>query len=250
MLTVSASAAVRRIVRVFRSALALYRAHWWTLFVVGLLVFTPAAILEALVDYLSDRHLEALPFDAIVIGVVAAGVNTLAYQMYKGIATNASVLWRAGQPQVPVRRVLRNLPYLQLLLADLIITFGTALGLGLLIVPGVFFATWASLTPVLIELEGRNVWSGLKRSWQLVKGSFFTVLALQVIVLVVQYGLEAAFHGIGESLLPHSSPLDDAVALGAATAFVASILVKPISALALIELTHELIAGTTRKPTA
>ena len=48
----------------------------------------------------------------------------------------------------------------------------------LLIVPGLVFFTWFSLTTVLIKIEHLGVWAAFGRSRRLVRGNFWPVLAV------------------------------------------------------------------------
>jgi hypothetical protein len=234
------AAGARRIAYISRNAFAVYRAHTGTLILAGVIIFVPAAAIEAGIDAAVDANSGTLPFNDLLVLLTAIGTSTLAYQMYKGVATRASLLWRAGDPDVSIGDVLRRLPYLQLVIVDVALTFGTTVGIALLVIPGIIFGTFFSLAPVVVEIDECSAWQGLKRSAKLVRGSFILVLILQTAVVVVTAAFEGMFDVIGKAIIPGGSPVGDAIALGAITAFLASMLVKPIGALAVIELTHEL----------
>ena len=85
--------------------------------------------------------------------LTAIGTNTIAYQMYKGVATRASVLWHSGEPDISVRDVLTSLPYLQLVIVDIVLTVGTVVGIVALVIPGIIFGTYFSLAPVVVEMD-------------------------------------------------------------------------------------------------
>ena len=135
---------------------------------------------------------------------VAVGLGGEA--LYAGVVAAAVLQWRAGH-DVRIGALARSLPYGRLILADIALALGFAAGIALLVVPGLVFAAYYSLTPALIKLEGRTVRGGFGRSRELVRGNFWPVLALVVGVLV---GTELAsellalpFHDFATELASH-----------------------------------------------
>jgi hypothetical protein len=99
---------------------------------------------------------------------------------------------RDGRADLTVRGTLRAVrPRVnKLSLAGVTAALGIYVGLLLLVIPGlVLLARWSVLAPVTV-LEGKGVFGGLRRSWQLVAGSTLRVLsmvALGVAVVVAGY---------------------------------------------------------------
>ena len=65
------------------------------------------------------------------------------------------------------------MPIKRLILLDLVLTFGTALGFLLLVIPGLIWLAYFSLAPALIKFEHRGVWDSMRRSRELVRGNFW-----------------------------------------------------------------------------
>lgn len=146
--------------------------------------------------------------DALNLAVVplAVAVGLGGEALYAGVVAAAVLQWRAGH-DVRIGALARSLPYGRLILADIALALGFAAGIALLVVPGLVFAAYYSLTPALIKLEGRTVRGGFGRSRELVRGNFWPVLALVVGVLV---GTELAsellalpFHDFATELASH-----------------------------------------------
>ena len=230
----------RRTIVVWRSAFGLYRGHWASLLLVGVVVLTPAAALEALADFESQKGLGDLPAHGVVLLAASSGLNLLAYQAYKGVATQVSLFWRGRRSGVPLWQVLKSLSYPTLIAVDVIVTLGTAIGLELLLIPGIVFATWYSLAPVVVELEDHKAVPAMRRSRELVRGNFAIALVILVATYFVVLGLEEGIQAVGKWAL-HAPADEEGVIAGTAAALLTSLIVKPISALAVIELTHELI---------
>ncbi len=90
--------------------------------------------------------------------------------------------------------VLRTLPWVSLVLADVLFSVATVLGLILLVIPGLILFTLFAIVAPTIEIERRSAISGLRRSAHLVRRHFWTVALL---VTVPQLSLALA-----ESVLP------------------------------------------------
>jgi hypothetical protein len=79
--------------------------------------------------------------------------------------------------------------------------------LVLLIVPGLVFLTYLSITPAVIEIEDRRLFDAFRRSARLVRGQAWRVFVLVVGVILVTeslaQGLLALFHGFVAELGSH-----------------------------------------------
>ena len=83
-----------------------------------------------------------------------------------------------------------------LILAALIIAFGTGIGLMLCIVPGIFFSLYFVLTTQGIVTEDLNVIDGMKRSASLVSGNLGKVFLVLLVVFLLNVALGAIDMGI------------------------------------------------------
>ena len=211
-----------------------YRSTARLILPVALILFIPLGLLEAGTDHLGVEtgELTAATLATIVpLAALQALVATVGDEFYTGVVTAAVGEQRTGG-RASLGRLARELPYLRLFVVDLLYALGVAVGLLLLVVPGVIFFTRYSLAAPLVELEQLGVRGAFRRSSELVEGSFWQVLALLgglwlVTAAVTDLLLQAA----GDSFL------DDwgaSVAVGVG--------LTPIGALAAVVVAYELVS--------
>src|SRR5438552_3168370 len=111
------------------------------------------------------------------------------------MASGAVALRLAPGPDPSLREVAGGLSYGRLIAVDLLFGVAIAVGLVLLIVPGIIFFTWFALAGPIVELEGRGVRSALRRSRALVRGRFWTVLGVLVPITL-------ASEAVADAVLP------------------------------------------------
>ena len=225
---------------VAHEAITTYRAYFGPLLVLALVVFVPAGLIEVL----GERLFEGLEDDpdtgtivaAVLAAVGIAGTATLGEVFYAGVV--AAIV---GERRSGIRRqladVARTLPYLTLLVVDVLFALAVLFGLLLLIVPGVILFTWFVLAAPVAEIERSGVLASFARSRALVRGNFFKVLAILAPVVIAGDALaELLGEGVGE-VLGH----------GFAADWLASVLAEGVSApffaLAAVVTTHHLISG-------
>jgi hypothetical protein len=178
-----------------------YARHWKFLVPLAVVVLLPQALGDAIKLHVDTGNLEAGRL--VVSGLSLGGIFAISLggeALYAGIVTALMLEWRHGVEHVSLGELARSLPLLRLIVADLVIAAGTALGLLLLVVPGVLFATYFLITTVMIETEDRSVPQAMRRSASLVRGNFWRVLAVGLVTVlgteVVSAALEAPFHGL------------------------------------------------------
>jgi hypothetical protein len=180
------------------------------LLLVGALVFVPLGLLDALanrtgdlvdVDSASDLLQGAL----VAVGIAQAFTSLLGEVFYSGaVALMSARTSRVREPSLG--QLARSLSYRRLIAVDLLFGIGVAIGLVLLVVPGVVLFTWFALAGPLVELDGVGVREAFARSRRLVRGSFFAVLAVLGPIALASEALVGAVlragHGaLGDSLL-------------------------------------------------
>lgn len=195
---------------VLADTLRVYRHHWKLLIPLALVVLLPQALANA-VEIRID--LEGLDLGRAALAALAAtGIvtsNLAGEALYAGLITGLVVEWRHGIRRFSLGRLIKELPLLRLIVADVLITAGVALGLVLLVVPGIVFAVYTVVTTVVIELEDRSIRGGFERSFSLVRGSFLRVFAIGLLLIA---GTELIS---GALLLPfHHFAAEAAVHLG------------------------------------
>jgi len=222
------------------------RTYWRRagyLLLLGIAVFVPLGLLDALADRIQEIRIEGLgDFSdlgtyAVIAAVVAQAITSLIGEIFYSGAV-ALALARGEESEPPTfRSIARHLSYGRLIAVDLIVAAGTAAGLLLLIVPGLIFLTWFALAGPIIELEGTRVRAAMKRSRQLVRGHFWAVL---LVVIPISIGSEvlstASLEWFQEVI--HSHILSDW-----AGEAVSGILLSPIYAVAVVLMTLQLSRG-------
>jgi len=189
-----------------RDTFAVYRTHWKVLVPVTMVVLAPQAIGDALIGEIEIEGVKR-PEDLLKLATVpvAVAVNLAGEALLSGIIAAFVIDWRRGGEASELREIMRRIPYGRLIAIDLILAIGTALGLVLLVVPGVLVFTYLLIAPALVEIEHVSIREAVRRSIALVSGSFWRVLAYAVLVFAVTDGivhlLESPVHGVeGEAL--------------------------------------------------
>jgi hypothetical protein len=225
-------------VKLYRRILATLRAEALPLLTVAAIVFVPLSLLEAVAGQTTEIDLDDVTVleagGLAIAALVQIGTSLVGEVFYAGVVAALIVEKRTG-----IRRrlgdVARELPYLRLLAVDLFYSLGVAVLLLLLIVPGVLFFTYFALTAPIVEIEDRGIRAAFRRSRKLVRGHFWTVLAILLPVSAVIELLTEADQAAVNALLGESLVSDW---LGTS---IVNVALTPIYAVAAVVLTIELI---------
>lgn len=175
------------------------RAGWrdrWRVIGIALVVSTVAALLEIVATDLIDRSNLAL---TIVSDVCAVSVSTLGAVFLSGFLCRIVGHTEHGHERPSIRQVLASLPWVHLVLADLLVVLIVSVGLLLLVVPGLIAFTLLAMAAPVIEIEDRGVRVALRRSAHLVRPHFWWVALLATVPLAVMSEIE--------SISPHGAEL-------------------------------------------
>ncbi|MBM3666710.1 MAG: hypothetical protein FJW90_04390 [Actinobacteria bacterium] len=172
----------------------------------AILVLIPQNLGDAL---FGDAKIERLhtfsDFASLIAIPVGIAINLGGEALYAGIIAAGVSEWIHGRELTDLGQVARSIRYGRLIAVDLILIFGTALGLVFLIVPGVIFYTYFLISPTLVELQEMSVREAMRQSRELVRGSFWRVLLFTLVVLavtdLVTLVLESPIHGVQGELL-------------------------------------------------
>jgi hypothetical protein len=165
---------------VVREGWELYKAHWRTFVPLALIVYIVLGLITLVFGLI-------LGWLGLVIGALASIVGTFWLQ---GALVEAVQDVRDGKQDLSIgelfRRVQPRLP--ALIVAGILAGLGIALGLVLLIVPGLFLLTiWSLIVPTIV-LEGKSAGESFGRSRELVSGngwSVFGVIAITIGAVIV-----------------------------------------------------------------
>jgi hypothetical protein len=187
---------------VAREVAASYRSHWLFLIGAALVVLLPQALADGFLSHLEVNGIHRARDVAVLAAVpITVVVNLFGQAFYAGLTAAAVIEWREHRPLPNIRALLRTVPLGRLVLLDLVLTLGTAIGFLLLIIPGLIWLGYFSIAPALVKIEHRGVWDSLRRSRELVRGHFGRVFLMVVGTIVfteiVVTLVSAPFHGAG-----------------------------------------------------
>jgi hypothetical protein len=148
------------------------------LVIFGLDAFQSTWFTEIAVDHLG---LESIS------GVVFFGVSTLGLTFYSGMLERLVGAVERNQKPQPVSRVLATLPWMRLLLAELLLLVLSAFFALFLVIPGLVVATLTALVGPLINLLDCSVPDAFRRSVRVVWPNFWLVFTMVTIPLALEH---------------------------------------------------------------
>ncbi len=221
------------------------RRQWRLLLVAGLIVFVPLGLLEALDSRLQELDPDELD-DLAAIAVIAvafahAATALVGEVFYSGVVAAGVSETRGGERHTPAG-IARTIPYGRLVVVDVLFALSVLLGLVLLVLPGIVFFVWFALAGPVVKIERRGPVEALRRSRELVGGSFWRVLAVVVPLELIS---DAVFEAAGEAgtLAFGESLIADWVG-----STVGGLLVTAPYAAAIVVVTYELIGLERTQP--
>jgi hypothetical protein len=180
---------------VLAGAFRVLRRHFGLVAGPAIVLFGVTALLDVLVDEITDRTGDSASLLTAVV-LMAAGAALFGTTFFAGLLDHVVAAAEQGAPTPKLWDVLRTLPYRRLLVADLLLTLGSGVFLIFLIIPGVAFYTFFCLVGPVIVREDRKVRDAFRRSAQLVRTRFWLVFVLVTLPVTVE---EDVVHGIVEA---------------------------------------------------
>lgn len=166
---------------VMGEAWSAYKQHWRHLLPLAFVVYLLISLLALLLGVLFGW-----------VGVVIGALISLAGVFWlQGALVVAIEDVRDGRADLSIRETLSHLrPRLNTLtVAGLFAAIAIGVGLFLLIIPGlVLFTFWLLIVPVIV-LERAGVFEAFGRSYELVRGHFWSVFGVLVLTLLVVIGV-------------------------------------------------------------
>jgi hypothetical protein len=194
----------------------MYRAHARHLLLIALVIYVVAAVIQVVLSLLG------------VLGALLAGiVGIIAAFLLQAALVKAVEDVRDGRADLSFGETLQAArPAVgKVAIASIVAGIAIAIGLVLLIVPGLFLLTiWCLIVPVIV-LEGVGAFASFERSRQLVRGHGWQVFGTLVLVFLL---LIAASIVIGLILAPLPQAASDFI-----SSIVSGTLVSPFLALVL-----------------
>jgi len=185
------------VLRILRTAALTARRHTVPILAVATVVALAIAVTEVVSDNLIDPRNNALSiWGTISVETISLfGTILLAGFLCKLVGRDKDG-GPAGAPgeRVAVIAVIRSLPWISLIVADILFAVLVAIGLVLLVIPGLILFTYFAVVAPAIEVEHRKPVSGLRRSVHLVRPHLWAAALLVTLP-------EAAL-ALAESVLP------------------------------------------------
>lgn len=159
----------------------LYKQHWRHLAPIALIVYIILGVISALL---------AAVFDNWFAGLLAALISIVGAFWLQGALVQAVADVRDGRADLSIRQTFESAwPYVPAIaVAGILAGIGIALGLLLLVVPGLVLMTWWVVIIPAIVLEKRSAGESFGRSRDLVRGygwNVFGVIVLTILLLIV-----------------------------------------------------------------
>ncbi|MGN6202056.1 MAG: hypothetical protein ACTHNY_06590 [Solirubrobacterales bacterium] len=230
----------RRVAALYSDIWRTYRAWMPTLLTLAVVVFVPLGLLDALsfqVDVESLDLTSGIEIAALMLAVGAVTMTGLLGEIFFSGAIAISLTHPHGQQPPSLREIAGRIKYGRLVVVDVGFVAIVALGLLLGLVPGVLAFVFLGLAGPIVEIEERSAATALRRSFQLVRGSFWLVFWVLVPIEIVGDAI-----GSGFAALVHHELGDTFLAAWLAEA-VANTILSPVFAVAAVLLTVKLIAA-------
>jgi len=136
----------------------------------------------------------------VLASLLAAAVSSFGIVFYAGLLDLVLRSYLEGEPDMRLDQALRRLPLTRLLLADLVLIAVSAVGMLLLLIPGVIAFTLLCLVGPIIVSEDLRVFAALRRSYRLVRPHFWMTFFLVTIPFTIE---DQLLHGIDLSIYGH-----------------------------------------------
>ena len=176
-----------------------YRHRFGRVVIAAAIVFGITAVIGAAVEDLLNKSQEN--FVVYVFALAGTTMSQVGITFYAGLLDKVVGEYELGEEPEPIRYVLRHLPYGSLIAADILITVVTAVGMVLLVIPGIVAFTLFAITGPVVNIEQRGAISAMKRSAQLVRTHFWLVLFMVSVPLAIEHQAIRLAH---EYLLGHA----------------------------------------------
>ena len=178
---------------VLRHTTGMIRTHWHRIAFAAFIFFVPAAVLHLFADWVHDEYAETGGWDRYILltafVLVVVAIRFLGEVVYAGFLDMAvGDSWFRGEDR-GIAQVMRELPWVPLIIVDFVVVTAAVVGLALFVIPGVIVYTfWGLAGPVVVQ-ERHRARDGLRRTFQISRPNWKLVLVLVVIPLGIEHAL-------------------------------------------------------------
>jgi hypothetical protein len=174
----------------FREAARTFAARWKRVLGVGATVTAFTVVVSTLLDMMFESKEAqtdgkvALAFALASVGLSAA--NGFGTTFLSGVLDRTVGEHQHGHPSETLWELLRRIPYVSLIVADLLALVVKIVGFVLLVIPGLIAITLLCVVGPVVMIEGRRPVASLRRSAQLVRPFFWLTFVAVTIPIVFE----------------------------------------------------------------
>jgi hypothetical protein len=195
------------VLSLYRRIIRTYFAWAGTLLPLAFFVFVPLGLIHAIpvhvevtsIDFSSGLQISG----AILALLLLVTTGLLGEIFYTGAVAIALTHPHDGEPP-SLLEVARGIGYWTLIAVDLIFGVLVALGAVVFVIPGILVFVYLGLAAPVVEIEHRGVRAALSRSFHLVRGHFWLVLAVLVPIEIVSDVATRLATGLAHGILGDS----------------------------------------------
>lgn len=227
------------------TVISLYMRIWRTYFAwagtllpLAIFVFVPLGLVHAIPVHVDATALNlgsGLEIAGAALALLLLVTTGLLGEIFYTGAVAIALTHPHDGRQPGLREVARTIRYGTLIAVDLIFGVLVAVGFVAFVVPGVVLFVYFGLAAPVVEIEHRGIRDALGRSFELVRGNFWLVLAVLVPIEIVSDGLTDLATAGTQALL------GDSLVAEWATDTATNIVLTPFYAVAAVLLTLDLI---------
>lgn len=162
------------------------------------IVFGATGLLQALVESAS-RSGSYSTLEEALSRVLTTVITTLGLVFYAGLLDLTVGAYLEGEPDPPLREVLRRVPHTRLLVADVVLVTACVVLAAFFIIPGIIALTYFCLVGPVLVTERHTIPDAFRRSGHLVRHHFWLVLCMVVLPLVLE---DQLLHGLDTDVIP------------------------------------------------
>ncbi len=168
----------------FRTGYRTYRTYPGRVAIPAVVIFGASALGDTSIANWIDDQSRIFPW--VFLSLAIEAVAALGLTFYAGLLDRMVGAVEHGEPAPPLGEVLRTLPWIRLIVADLLLLLLAGLASGLFIVPGLIVYTYFAIVGPLVNMEGHHVFGAFRRSAQLIRGNFWIALTLVTLPIFIE----------------------------------------------------------------
>jgi len=184
----------------FVEAFGTFKARWKRVLGLGLFIsavaVTSDSLLDEMFDNVGDDVSGTVAFVVIAASLALTAANGFGTTFLSGVLDRTVGEHQHGHATESLGQLLRRIPYVWLILADLLTIVLKLIGFILFVIPGFVAITLMCIVGPIVMVEGRRPFSAVRRSAQLVWPYFWLTFVAVTIPLVAEGVISDAVEGM------------------------------------------------------